>query len=175
MVNSYNGLWTIDYRLYFYKVKKLIVIVGPTAVGKTAVAISVAKKLGTEVISADSRQIFKELNIGTAKPSSEELNLIIHHFISNKSIHDDYDAGQYGREAIELIHTLFQKFDWLVMVGGSGLYIKAALEGFDDMPDVPEGVRIDILKDYKAKGLPWLQLQDARCARRRENRYSQRL
>jgi len=149
----------MDYRLYFYKVKNLIVIVGPTAVGKTAVAISVAQKLGTEVISADSRQIFKELNIGTAKPSPEELKSAVHHFIGNKSIHDDYDAGQYGREAIELIHTLFQKFDWLVMVGGSGLYIKAALEGFDDMPDVPEGVRIDILKDYKAKGLPWLQLQ----------------
>ncbi|MBI1767076.1 MAG: tRNA (adenosine(37)-N6)-dimethylallyltransferase MiaA [Bacteroidetes bacterium] len=149
----------MDYRLYFYKVKKLIVIVGPTAVGKTAAAISVAEKLSTEIISADSRQIFKELTIGTAKPSSEELNRVVHHFIGNKSIHDDYDAGQYGREAIELIHSLFNKFDWLVMVGGSGLYIKAALEGFDDMPDVPEDVRIDILKDYKAKGLPWLQQQ----------------
>ncbi|MBI3482448.1 MAG: tRNA (adenosine(37)-N6)-dimethylallyltransferase MiaA, partial [Bacteroidetes bacterium] len=119
----------MDYRLYFYKVKKLIVIVGPTAVGKTAAAISVAEKLSTEIISADSRQIFKELTIGTAKPSSEELNRVVHHFIGNKSIHDDYDAGQYGREAIELIHSLFNKFDWLVMVGGSGLYIKAALEG----------------------------------------------
>src|SRR5258708_26590986 len=118
-----------------------------------------AEKLGTEIVSADSRQIFKELSIGTAKPSSEELNRIIHHFIGNKCIHDDYAAGQFGREAIELIQALFQKFDWLVMVGGSGLYIKAALEGFDDMPDVPESVRIAILKDYKAKGLPWLQEQ----------------
>ena len=85
MVNGYYGLWTMDYRLYFYKVKNLIVIVGPTAVGKTAVAISVAQKLGTEVISADSRQIFKELNIGTAKPSPEELKSAVHHFIGNKS------------------------------------------------------------------------------------------
>ena len=139
--------------------KKLIVIVGPTAVGKTAAAISVAEKLGTEIISADSRQIFKELNIGTAKPSPEELSRVVHHFIGNKSIHEDYDAGQYGRDALELIHSLFKKYDWLVMVGGSGLYIKAALEGFDDMPDVAEGVRIDILKDYTAKGLPWLQQQ----------------
>ncbi len=143
----------------FALVKKLIVIVGPTAVGKTAAAINVAEKLGTEIISADSRQIFKELNIGTAKPSEQELNRVVHHFIGNKSIHDNYDAGQYGRDALELIHSLFTKNEWLVMVGGSGLYIKAALEGFDDMPDVPEGVRIDILKDYTAKGLPWLQQQ----------------
>jgi tRNA dimethylallyltransferase len=139
--------------------KKLVVIVGPTAVGKTAAAISVAEKLKTEIISADSRQIFKELNIGTAKPSEEELKKISHHFIADKSIHDNYDAGQYGRDALELIHSLFKKYDWLVMVGGSGLYIKAVLEGFDDMPDVPDGVRLEILKDYHAKGLPWLQQQ----------------
>jgi len=140
-------------------VNKLIVIVGPTAVGKTAAAISVAEKLKTEIISADSRQIFKELNIGTAKPSPEELKRVTHHFIGNKSIHEDYDAGQYSRDSLELIHSLFKKYEWLVMVGGSGLYIKAALEGFDDMPDVPEGVRLEILKEYHAKGLPWLQQQ----------------
>lgn len=139
--------------------KKLIVIVGPTAVGKTAAAIFLAEKLNTEIISADSRQIFKELNIGTAKPSPEELKRVSHHFIGNKSIHDNYDAGQYGREALELIHSLFKKHDSLVMVGGSGLYIKAALEGFDDMPDIPEGVRLQILKEYHTKGLPWLQQQ----------------
>lgn len=139
--------------------KKLIVIVGPTAVGKTAVAIDVAKNLGTEILSADSRQIFRELNIGTAKPSVEELNRVMHHFIGNKSIYDDYDAGQYGREAIELIHALFKKYDWVVMVGGSGLYIKAALEGFDDMPEVAEGMRDEILSEYQSRGLEWLQLQ----------------
>jgi len=140
-------------------VKKLVVIVGPTAVGKTSAAISVAEKLKTEIISADSRQIFKELNIGTAKPSEEELVRVPHHFIGNKSIQENYDAGQYGRDALELIHSLFKKYDWLVMVGGSGLYVKAALEGFDDMPDVPDGVRLEILKNYHANGLPWLQQQ----------------
>jgi len=135
------------------------VIVGPTAAGKTAAAIQVAEKLGTEIISADSRQIFKELNTGTAKPSAEELSRVVHHFISNKSIHEDYDAGEYGRDALALIHTLFEKYDQVVMVGGSGLYIKAALEGFDEMPDVTDQLRLDILKDYHAKGLPWLQQQ----------------
>jgi len=139
--------------------QKLIVIVGPTAVGKTAAAISVVEKLKTEIISADSRQIFKELNIGTAKPSNEELKRVTHHFIDSKSVNENYDAGQYGRDAIELIHSLFKKYDWLVMVGGSGLYVKAALEGFDDMPEVPEGIRLEILKEYHSKGLPWLQQQ----------------
>ncbi|HCW06388.1 MAG TPA: tRNA (adenosine(37)-N6)-dimethylallyltransferase MiaA [Cytophagales bacterium] len=135
------------------------VIVGQTAVGKTAAAITVAQKLNTEIISTDSRQVFKELNIGTAKPTEDELKKIKHHFIGDKSIHENYDAGQYGREALELIHSLFKKYDWLVMVGGSGLYIKAVLEGFDDMPDVPDEVRLEILKEYKTKGLPWLQQQ----------------
>jgi tRNA dimethylallyltransferase len=138
-------------------VKKLIVIAGPTAVGKTAAAISVAEKLRTEIVSADSRQIFKELNIGTAKPSPEELKKVTHHFIGNKSIHENYDAGQYGRDAIALINQLFEKYDWLVMVGGSGLYIKAALEGFDEMPGVPDGLRKKITEEYQANGLVWLQ------------------
>jgi len=139
--------------------KKLFVIVGPTAVGKTAAAVSVAEKVNTEIISADSRQIFKELNVGTAKPSQGELERVAHHFIGNKSIQENYDAGQYGRDALDLIHSLFKKNEWLVMVGGSGLYLKAALEGFDDMPDVPDSVRLEILKDFHAKGLPWLQQQ----------------
>jgi len=143
--------------VYFYRVKKLIVIVGPTAVGKTAAAISVAEKLHTEIISADSRQVFKELNIGTAKPSGEELKRITHHFIGNKSIQENYDAGQYGRDAIALIHLLFEKYDWLMMVGGSGLYIKAALEGFDEMPEVPESLRKKITEEYQTNGLTWLQ------------------
>lgn len=145
--------------VFLREMKRLLVIVGPTAVGKTAAAISVAEKIKTEIISADSRQIFQELNIGTAKPSQDELQRITHHFIGNKSIHEDYDAGQYGRDALELIHSLFKKYDWLVMVGGSGLYIKAALEGFDEMPEVDDGLRLEILRDYHAKGLPWLQQQ----------------
>ncbi len=133
--------------------KKLILIAGPTAAGKTAAAITVAEKLKTEIISADSRQVFKELNIGTAKPSHAELKKIPHHFIGNKSIHENYDAGQYGRDATALIYQLFKKYDWLVMVGGSGLYIKSALEGFDEMPEVPAGLREKIIEEYQANDL----------------------
>ncbi len=125
--------------------------------GKTAIAIAIAQKLNTEIISADSRQIFKELNIGTAKPTAMQLNKVMHHFIGNKSIHEDYDAGQYGREAIALIDELLKKYDSVVMTGGSGLYIKAALEGFDEMPKVPDGMREKITEEYQAKGLEWLQ------------------
>jgi tRNA dimethylallyltransferase len=140
-------------------VKKLIVLVGPTAVGKTAAAISIAEKLGTEIISADSRQLYKELNIGTAKPSQEELSRVRHHFIGNKSIYENYNAGKYSLEAFSLIEVLFKKHDWLVMVGGSGLYIKATLEGFDAMPMIPEGLRTNIIEEYRAKGLTWLQAE----------------
>jgi tRNA dimethylallyltransferase len=139
--------------------KKLIVIVGPTAVGKTALAIRLAQHFNTEIISADSRQIYRELDIGTAKPSPEELSLVKHHFINSHSIQEDYDAGAYGRDALALIHSLFEKFDYLILCGGSGLYVRAVLEGFDEMPPVPEGVRERINKEYEANGLSWLQAQ----------------
>jgi len=139
------------------KQKQLIVIAGPTAVGKTDVAIRLAEELKTEIISADSRQIFKELRIGTAKPTVQELARVQHHFIGNKSIHEEYDAGQYGRDALELIHELFKKYDQLILCGGSGLYVKAVCEGFDDLPDIPEGMRAEIVKEYEDKGLEWLQ------------------
>ncbi|MFM9840152.1 MAG: tRNA (adenosine(37)-N6)-dimethylallyltransferase MiaA [Cyclobacteriaceae bacterium] len=137
--------------------KKLIAIVGPTAVGKSAVAMELAERWRTEIISADSRQIFKEMEIGTAKPSAEELRRVRHHFINVKSIEEHYDAGQYGRDALELINQLFVKFDRLILCGGSGLYMKALLEGFDVMPEIAEGVREAIIDEYRAKGLNWLQ------------------
>ncbi|MCE7864179.1 MAG: tRNA (adenosine(37)-N6)-dimethylallyltransferase MiaA [Bacteroidetes bacterium CHB5] len=139
--------------------KKLIVIVGPTAVGKTALAIRLAKFLQTEIISADSRQIYRELEIGTAKPSPAELQQVKHHFINTHSIIDDYDAGAYGRDALALIHSLFQRYNNLILCGGSGLYVKAVLEGFDEMPPVPEGMREAIIAEYEAHGLAWLQTQ----------------
>ena len=141
------------------KSKHLIVIVGPTAVGKTSLAIQLAQQLKTEIISADSRQIYKELEIGTAKPTPEELSAVKHHFINIKSIKDDYDAGQFGRDALALIHELFQKFDILILCGGSGLYVRAITDGFDEMPEIAEGVRENIIKDYEEKGLTWLQQQ----------------
>ena len=137
--------------------KKLVIIVGPTAVGKTAVAISVASYFRTEIISADSRQIFKELAIGTAKPTSAELQQVKHHFIDSQSIHDTYDAAQYGEDALALVNELFKNHDYLVVCGGSGLYVKALLEGFDDIPEVPEGIREELQQHFEKSGLVWLQ------------------
>lgn len=137
--------------------KKLIVIAGPTAVGKTSLALNLAQRLQTEIISADSRQIFKELKIGTAKPTEKELAMVPHHFINIKSIDEEYDAGQFGRDALVLVNSLFKQYDNLLVCGGSGLYIKSLTEGFDDMPVIPEGVREEINQSYREKGLAWLQ------------------
>jgi tRNA dimethylallyltransferase len=141
------------------KEHKLIVIVGPTAVGKTAVAIEVAERLKTEIISADSRQIYKELTIGTAKPDEAELQRVPHHFINSHSIQEDYDAASYGREALALIHQLFETHTHLVLCGGSGLYVKAVLEGFDDIPDVPDEIREQLTENFEKHGIAWLQEQ----------------
>jgi tRNA dimethylallyltransferase len=137
--------------------KRLIVIVGPTAVGKTALAIELAKALGTEIISVDSRQFYREMTIGTAKPTVEDLAIVRHHFIDSHSILQKYDAAQFGEDAIMKVYDLFQLYDTVVVCGGSGLYIKALLEGFDDIPEVPEEIREMVTEKYKAGGLPWLQ------------------
>ncbi|MEO7989870.1 MAG: tRNA (adenosine(37)-N6)-dimethylallyltransferase MiaA [Chryseolinea sp.] len=139
--------------------KKLIVVIGPTAVGKTAVSIQLAQHFRTEIISADSRQIFKELTIGTAKPSEAELASIKHHFIDSHSINENYDAAQYGREALELIHQLFKKYDYLILCGGSGLYVKALLEGFDDIPEVEDEIREELNRHYEREGIAWLRVK----------------
>lgn len=137
--------------------KKLIVIVGPTAVGKTALAIHVAKEFHTEIISADSRQIYRELTIGTAKPNEGELKEVPHHFINTHSIREDYDAARFGEEALLKIYSLFETHEYVVACGGSGLYIKALLEGFDDIPEVPDAVRDQLIEEFEVKGLLWLQ------------------
>lgn len=139
--------------------KRLIVIAGPTAVGKTRMAIEIAKQLSTVIISADSRQIYKEMSIGTAKPSREELEEVKHYFVDEKSIEEEYDAGQYGRDALATIHQLFENYDSLVMTGGSGMYIRAVCEGFDEMPEIPLGTRELVIKEYEEYGLRWLQKQ----------------
>jgi tRNA dimethylallyltransferase len=131
--------------------------VGPTAVGKTAISIQLAKKLNTEILSADARQFFRELEVGTAKPTPAQLMEVKHHFINTKSIHEGYDAATYGKEALECLNELFTVYNDLILCGGSGLYIKALLEGFDDMPAVPTSVRELINKEYESKGLAWLQ------------------
>jgi tRNA dimethylallyltransferase len=137
--------------------KKLVLIVGPTAVGKTALALEVATRFKTEIISADSRQIFKELTIGTAKPTQEELSRVPHHFINSHSIIEKYDAAQYGKAALVVIHELFESHDLAVMCGGSGLYIRAALEGFDDIPTIPDETRDYLVEKFESSGIEWLQ------------------
>lgn len=139
------------------QVKYLIIVAGPTAVGKTELAIRLAKALKTEIISADSRQIFRELSIGTAKPSEEELNEVPHHFINSHSISEQYSAGDFERDALVLLDLLFQDHDFVVMTGGSGLYIKAVSEGLDALPAPKEGLR-ELLTDRLLKeGLEKLQ------------------
>jgi len=135
----------------------LIVIVGPTGVGKTAVALKLAAYFKTEIVSADSRQIFRELNIGTAKPAKKELAEVPHHFINSHSIHETYDAAAYGRDALAIIHELFEKHDHVILCGGSGLYVKAVCEGFDDIPEITVEVREKLMADYEKYGIAVLQ------------------
>jgi tRNA dimethylallyltransferase len=139
--------------------KTIIIIAGPTAVGKTSVAISVAKQLGTEIISADSRQCYKEMNIGVARPSDEELAEVKHHFIASHSIHQKVNAVTFEQYALEKSKEIFRKHDVAVMVGGTGLYIKAFCEGLDEMPGIPEEIRAEIIHKYQQHGLSWLQEQ----------------
>ena len=141
--------------------KQLIIIAGPTAVGKTALSIQIAKALGTEIISADSRQFFKELNIGTAKPSEEELAQVKHHFINSHSISEVYSAGDFERDVLKLLETLFEMHDQVVMTGGSGFYIKAVSEGLDALPAPSEGLREALTSKLHEKGLAEIQKEVA--------------
>lgn len=137
--------------------KYLITIIGPTAIGKTALAIEIAKHFKCDIISADSRQFFKETAIGTAVPSKNELEAAKHHFIQNISIFDDYTVGDFEREAIAKLNELYQNNNFAVMVGGSGLYIDAVLKGFDDFPDIDISVREKLKEDYEKNGIEYLQ------------------
>lgn len=137
--------------------KTLISIVGPTAIGKTSLAIKVAKSLQTEIISADSRQFYRELTIGTAKPTSAELRAVPHHFINSHSIKTPFSAGDFENEGIEKINQLFAKYNNLVMVGGSGLFVNAIIEGLDYLPKAKEGVRESLNQLYEEKGLAYIQ------------------
>ncbi|HKB45868.1 MAG TPA: tRNA (adenosine(37)-N6)-dimethylallyltransferase MiaA [Chitinophagaceae bacterium] len=137
--------------------KNVVVFAGPTAVGKTSVAIELARHFQTEIISADSRQCFKELNIGVARPANEELGLVKHHFIATHSIHEEINAAGFEQYALKKANELFQKYDVIIMVGGTGLYIKAFCEGLDEMPVIDPAIRKKIVSSYKENGLSWLQ------------------
>ncbi|MGB7787067.1 MAG: tRNA (adenosine(37)-N6)-dimethylallyltransferase MiaA [Salinimicrobium sp.] len=135
----------------------LIVIVGPTAIGKTSLSLALAEHFSTEIISADSRQFFKEMSIGTAAPTREELAVAPHHFIHHKSIEEDYSVGDFEREALERLEQLFQKHEQVVMVGGSGLYVDAVTKGLDKFPEVDASVREQLNNDLQEKGIADLQ------------------
>lgn len=137
--------------------KRLIVVVGPTAVGKTAECIRLAGMLGTEIVSADSRQFYKEMNIGVARPSESELATIPHHLIAHISVSQDYNAAMYERDALEVIGKLFQEKDDVVLTGGSGLYVNAVCNGMDDIPDKDENIRQELNDLFTTHGLEPLQ------------------
>lgn len=137
--------------------KRLIVVVGPTAVGKTAMGIQLANHYGTEVISADSRQFYKEMTIGTAKPDLEELALAKHHFIDSHSIAEDYSAGDFERDALAKLTEIFAHNDVAVMVGGSGLFVRAVCEGLDNLPKAPAEIREQLNATFEAEGIEPLQ------------------
>jgi len=139
------------------KNKFLIVVIGPTAIGKTALSIKIAQHFHCEILSCDSRQFFKEMTIGTAVPSEEELAAAPHHFIHNKSIFENYTVGEFEKEAIAKLDFLFETNDFAVLVGGSGLYVDAILKGFDDFPEIDLSVRNSIKENYEEQGISYLQ------------------
>ena len=137
--------------------KTLLLILGPTGVGKTELALRVAQRYGCPIVSCDSRQIFREIPIGTAAPTAEEQQRVKHYFVGERSIEEDYNAGQYERDALQLLATLFAQHEVVVMTGGSMLYADAVCKGLDDLPSVPPFVRADVQREYETKGLAWLQ------------------
>ncbi len=137
--------------------KKIIFIVGPTGIGKTALSINLAKQLETEIISCDSRQFYKELLIGTAPPNKKQLNEVKHHFIHNISIKKKYNAGKFENDAMKLITKIHEKKDIIIAVGGSGLYIDAICKGLDHVPDISDNIRDELNHEFKLKGKEWLK------------------
>ncbi|MDR7211494.1 tRNA (adenosine(37)-N6)-dimethylallyltransferase MiaA [Flavobacterium piscis] len=139
--------------------KYLITIVGPTAIGKTALSIALAQHFKCEIVSCDSRQFFKEMTIGTAVPNQEELQAAKHHFIQNKSIFENYTVGDYEKEALHKIEELFQTNDFVILIGGSGLYVDAVLKGFDEFPEINPAIRSEVNSNYEKLGINYLQEQ----------------
>ncbi len=137
--------------------KTLLVVAGPTAIGKTNLAIQLAQKHSTDIVSADSRQFYREMNIGTAKPSTVELEVVKHHLINNLSINNSYSAGQYERDALGILDTLFKTKDVAVLTGGSGLYIDALCNGIDDFPVVSKEIREELKLQFTENGIEYLK------------------
>lgn len=139
--------------------KTVIIIVGPTASGKTSLSLQLAAKYKTSIISADSRQCFKELNIGVAKPPAEALQSVKHYFINSHSIHENVNAQLFEEYALQAVGEIFKDNDTAIMVGGTGMYIKAFCEGLDAMPEIDTTIRNEIVQNFNLQGLTWLQQQ----------------
>ncbi|MBN7812628.1 tRNA (adenosine(37)-N6)-dimethylallyltransferase MiaA [Algoriphagus sp. H41] len=141
--------------------KNLILVVGPTAVGKTDLCLKLARKFATEIVSCDSRQFYRELNLGTAKPSQWELDQAPHHLINSLSITEEYDVKRFEKDALEALGSIFSRHSTAIMTGGSGLFADAVTQGLDDMPELEAEVREGVISDYEKKGLEWLQAEVA--------------
>lgn len=139
------------------RTKKIIVVTGPTATGKTVFTIRLAAHFNSEIISADSRQFYRKMNIGTAKPSMQEQAAVPHHFIDFLNPDEDYNIGRFESDALQLVSELFQKHDSVFVTGGSGLYIKTLCEGIDELPEANESIRTELMREWKENGLQSLQ------------------
>lgn len=139
--------------------KTLVLILGPTGVGKTELSLRVAEHLGCPILNCDSRQVYRHLPIGTAAPTAEEQARVKHYFVATRELEEDYNAGQYERDALDLLELLFAEHDILVMTGGSMLYADAVCHGLDDLPAVPAAIRQQVQRGYEQGGLAWLQEQ----------------
>lgn len=139
--------------------KTLVLILGPTGVGKTELSLRVAEHLGCPILNCDSRQVYRHLPIGTAAPTAEEQARVQHYFVATRELEEDYNAGQYERDALDLLERLFAEHDILVMTGGSMLYADAVCHGLDDLPAVPAAIRQEVQRGYEQGGLAWLQEQ----------------
>ena len=139
--------------------KSLLLILGPTGVGKTELSLRVAEHYGCPIVNCDSRQVFRSVPIGTAAPTAQEQARLKHYFVATRELEDDYNAGQFERDAMELLDTLFKTHEVVVMTGGSMLYADAVCNGLDDLPSVPDALRQQVQRDYETKGLEWLQTE----------------
>lgn len=137
----------------------MLVIVGPTAVGKTELCLKLAKKFNSEIISCDSRQFYREMNLGTAKPSQEELDQVPHHLIDSHSIFEEYDVKQYESDVLAILDKLYQKSNVVLLTGGSGMYADIITQGMDSIPDISSEIREEVIRLYQQNGLEWLQNQ----------------